>query len=314
MLSSPFSLAAASVFSLFGLGLVGLAVFTDNWVEIQVNRREIINSFKREPELSLRLQNAFGHNIIYFSRNYGLFNLCFPDTVPQDIGSFNKMGSPCIWSNDFMVQESKKEHFSTNELYRHYAAKAVIVAYFVVYIRITCTIEYNEVSRSEYCFRRVELYGWTTRMLEQIEKCIMSTGILLILAGLFMSVAMLLWHYVAYSERYTLDVEPYYKSWEPVLKLTSRHNYGWSYIVSWIGIGCIVVGSAFFFFAYAAVKREEEDALTAKHGAYMMPNYYDKGAGAIVPYNYNTYAGYGNYPYYNQYNTAGYYGYMTYGR
>lgn len=65
------------------------------------------------------------------------------------------------------------------------------------------------------------------------KKFIMSTGILLILAGktitdlkqktgyvqfsgLSMSVAMLLWHYVAYSERYTLDVEPYYKSWEPV--------------------------------------------------------------------------------------------------
>ncbi|KHJ99700.1 hypothetical protein OESDEN_00307 [Oesophagostomum dentatum] len=45
----------------------------------------------------------------------------------------------------------------------------------------------------------------------------------------------------------------------------------------------------------------------------MMNNYYDKGA--MVPYGYNTYAGYGNYPYGygGQYNN-GYYGYMTYGR
>uniref|UniRef100_A0A1I7WWW3 Spore coat protein n=1 Tax=Heterorhabditis bacteriophora TaxID=37862 RepID=A0A1I7WWW3_HETBA len=56
---------------------------------------------------------------------------------------------------------------------------------------------------------------------------------------------------------------------------------------------------------------EEEIALSAKHGAYMMPNYYDKGA--MVPYGYNTYGGYGGYPYYGQYN-SGYYGYMTYGR
>ena len=131
MFSSPCHLSCASVFSLIGLGLVCFAVTTDNWVEVQVNRREIINSFKREPELSLRLQNAFGHNNIYFSRNYGLFNLCFPDTVPQDVGSFSKMGSPCIWSNEFMVPESKKEHFSNNELYRHYAAKATIIAYVV---------------------------------------------------------------------------------------------------------------------------------------------------------------------------------------
>ncbi|CAL2049604.1 unnamed protein product [Caenorhabditis brenneri] len=297
MFSSPLHLSFASVFSLIGLGLVCFAFFTDNWVEYQVNRREIINSFKREPELSLRLQTAFGHNIIYFSRNYGLFNLCFPDTVPQDIGSFNKMGSPCIWSNDFMVQDSKKEHFTSNELYRHYAAKATIVAYVVGIVFVVLSFI-------------VGLFGCWNRS----RKFIISTGILLLLAGLSMSVAMLLWHYVSYSERYILDMEPHYKSWEPVLKLTSRYNFGWSYIISWIGIVCIVLGSAFFVFAFYAVKREEEEALTAKHGAYMMPNYYDKGAGAIVPYNYNTYAGYGNYPYYNQYNTAGYYGYMTYGR
>ncbi|VDL71023.1 unnamed protein product [Nippostrongylus brasiliensis] len=59
--------------------------------------------------------------------------------------------------------------------------------------------------------------------------------------------------------------------------------------------------------------KEEEKALSAKHGAYMMNNYYDKGA--MVPYGYNTYAGYGSYPYGygGQYNN-GYYGYMTYGR
>ncbi|VDM76553.1 unnamed protein product [Strongylus vulgaris] len=36
-------------------------------------------------------------------------------------------------------------------------------------------------------------------------------------------------------------------------------------------------------------QKEEEKALSAKHGAYMMNNYYDKGA--MVPYGYNTYAG-----------------------
>ncbi|VDO35818.1 unnamed protein product [Haemonchus placei] len=66
-------------------------------------------------------------------------------------------------------------------------------------------------------------------------------------------------------------------------------------------------------FILNSFQKEEEKALSAKHGAYMMNNYYDKGA--MVPYGYNTYAGYGNYPYGygGQYNN-GYYGYMTYGR
>lgn len=64
-------------------------------------------------------------------------------------------------------------------------------------------------------------------------------------------------------------------------------------------------------------QEEEERAFEAKHGAYMMPNYYDKSS-AMVPYGYGTYGGYpAAYPaaYYGQYPVGtGYYGYMTYGR
>uniref|UniRef100_A0A8R1DXL0 Uncharacterized protein n=1 Tax=Caenorhabditis japonica TaxID=281687 RepID=A0A8R1DXL0_CAEJA len=199
MLNSPLFLSLASVFSLIGLGLVCFAISTDNWTEIDVNRKEILNAFKREPELSLRLQNAFNHNFLFFSRNVGIFNLCFPNTVPQDIGSFNKMGSPCIWNNEFMVPESKKEHFTTNETYRHYAAEGTIVAYVLGIVFVVFSFI-------------VGLFGCWNRS----KRCIMVTGILLMIAGLFMSLAMLMWHYVAYAERYTLDMEPYYRSWEPV--------------------------------------------------------------------------------------------------
>ncbi|VDM12180.1 unnamed protein product [Wuchereria bancrofti] len=65
------------------------------------------------------------------------------------------------------------------------------------------------------------------------------------------------------------------------------------------------------------VQEEEERAFEAKHGAYMMPNYYDKSS-AMLPYGYGTYGGYPTaYPaaYYGQYPVGtGYYGYMTYGR
>ncbi|CAI5456211.1 unnamed protein product [Caenorhabditis angaria] len=297
MLSSPLFLSLASVFTLLGLALVSIAISTDNWTEVQVNRREIINAFKREPELSLRLQNAFGHNIIYFSRNYGLFHTCFPDTVPQEIGSFSKFSSPCIWNNEFNPPEAKKDHFSTPEWYRLYAYRSSIICYGAGIIVVVLSL----ITGILGCWNRS-------------KKLIITTAVLLLIASLAMCLAMMGWHYVAYSERYLLDMEPYYKSWESVLKITSRHNYGWSYIVSWIGIAFLMLGSIFMFWAYVAVKREEEMALSAKHGAYLMPNYYDKGAGAIVPYGYGTYAGYGTYPYYNQYNTAGYYGYMTYGR
>ncbi|CAD6193032.1 unnamed protein product [Caenorhabditis auriculariae] len=295
MWSSPFFLSLASVFTLIGLTLVSVAVLTDNWNEVQVNRREIINAFKREPELNVKLQNAFGHNILYFSRTYGLLNVCFPDTVPQEIGSFTKFGSPCIWNNEFTPTEAKREHFTSAEWYRLYAYRGSIVCYAAGIAIVAISL----ISGIFGCWNRS-------------RKLIVVTSVLLLVASLAMSLAMFGWHYVAYTDRNVLDMEPYYKSWEPVLKLTTRQNYGWSYFVSWIGIVFLLLGSASMYFAYTAIKKEEDMALSAKNGAYLMPNYYDKGA--IVPYGYGTYAGYGTYPYYTQYNTAGYYGYMTYGR
>ncbi|CAB3399761.1 unnamed protein product [Caenorhabditis bovis] len=297
MLSSPLFLSLASVFTLLGLALVSIAVSTDSWTEVTVNRREILNAFKREPELSLRLQNAFGHNVLYFSRTYGLFHTCFPDTVPQDIGSFSKFNAPCIWNNEFNPPEAKREHYTNGEWYRLYAYRSSIICYAAGIVVVVLSL----ITGILGCWNRS-------------RKLVITTAILLLIAALAMCLSMIGWHYVAYSERYSLDMEPYYKSWEPVLKLTSRYNYGWSYIVSWVGIAFLMLGSVFMFWSYVAVKREEEMALSAKHGAYLMPNYYDKGAGAVVPYGYGTYGDYGTYPYYNQYNTAGYYGYMTYGR
>jgi len=147
---------------------------------------------------------------------------------------------------------------------------------------------------------------------------ILTTGILLLFAVLFLAASMALWHGVDYLEREVLDVPPFYRSWEPLLKQTTTFNYGWSYIVSWVGIGFVLISSLLMLAAYRAIKEEEAEEYEKKHGggAYLMPNYYDKSA-AMMPYAYGTYAGYGAaaYPaaYYGNYGN-GYYGYMTYGR
>ncbi|PAV64116.1 hypothetical protein WR25_01492 [Diploscapter pachys] len=262
----------------------------------QVNRREIINAFKREPELNTRLQTAFGHNLLYFSRTYGLFQICFPDTVPSDIGSFSKFGSPCIENQDYFPPSTKQENYTTAELQRLYLLRASVILYCLgILFVLICLI--------------IGVFGCWKRS----PKLILATSLMLLFAVLFLASGMALWHYVNYMERYVLETDPFYKSWEPILKLVTRFNFGWSYVVSWIGITFLLLATIFMLISYKAIKNEEDMALTAKHGPYIMPNYYDKGA--MVPYGYNTMYSTGyNYPYTPHYGT-GYYGsYMTYGR
>ncbi|KAK6766380.1 hypothetical protein RB195_025968 [Necator americanus] len=296
MWSSTILLSLSSVFGIIGLALVLAAALTDNWTEYQVNRREVINAFNREPELNVRLKDAFVRNVNYFSRNYGLFQICFPDSVPSDIGSFSKYGSPCIDNTDYFPVEAVQENYSSQQTQRLYFMRANVATYVLGLGVVVVCLAIAGIG----CAR-------------QSRKAFMFTGVGLLLTVLLFAVSMACWHYVNYLERAVLEMAPFYKSWEPILKSTTRFNFGWSLVVAWVGILFILFASVFFICSASRLKKEEEKALSAKHGAYMMNNYYDKGA--MVPYGYNTYAGYGNYPYgYGGQYSNGYYGYMTYGR
>ncbi|VDO35820.1 unnamed protein product [Haemonchus placei] len=203
MWSSTILLSLSSVFGIIGLALVLAAALTDNWTEYQVNRREIINAFNREPELNVRLKDAFVRNVNYFSRNYGLFQICFPDSVPSDIGSFSKYGSPCIDNTDYFPVEAVQENYSSQQTQRLYFMRANVATYVLV---------------------------------------------------LLFAVSMACWHYVNYLERAVLEMSPFYKSWEPILKSTTRFNFGWSLVVAWVGILFILFASVFFICSASRLK------------------------------------------------------------
>ncbi|VDK64471.1 unnamed protein product [Onchocerca ochengi] len=300
MWSSPLLLSLTSVFGLLGLALITLALATDSWTDYQVNRREIINAMNRNTELNARLKDNVVRNPLYFSRSYGLFLVCFTDAVPSDIGSFSKFGSPCIWNDDYYPLDAAYEKYDSLQIYRYYAMWGAAILYLLgLVVFIICSI-FGMVG----CWRRS-------------TKIVLTTALLMLFSVMFLAGSMACWHLVNYLERHVLDIPPFYKSWEPILKQGTRFSYGWSYVVSWVGIAFILLASTFMLLSYKKIKEEEERAFEAKHGAYMMPNYYDKSS-AMMPYGYGTYGGYPTaYPaaYYGQYPVGtGYYGYMTYGR
>uniref|UniRef100_A0A915C9F0 Uncharacterized protein n=1 Tax=Parascaris univalens TaxID=6257 RepID=A0A915C9F0_PARUN len=301
MWSSPLLLSLTSVFGLLGLALTALALATDCWTEYQVNRREIINAMNRQTELNMRLKDNVVHNPLYFSRNYGLFLVCFPDAVPSDIGSFSKFGSPCIWNGDYHPSDIAFEKYSRLQLYRYYSMWGAALLYLLgLTVFAACSV-----LGMIGCWRRS-------------TKFVLATALFMLFSVMFLAGSMACWHFVNYLERHVLEVSPFYKSWESILKQTTRFSYGWSYVISWVGIGFILLACTFMLLSYKKIKEEEERAFEVKHSSYMMPNLYEKSS-AIMPYTYGTYGGYGpaSYPatYYGQYApsaNAAYYGYMTY--
>ncbi|KHJ99699.1 hypothetical protein OESDEN_00306 [Oesophagostomum dentatum] len=237
MWSSTILLSLSSVFGIIGLALVLAAALTDNWTEYQVNRREVINAFNREPELNVRLKDAFVRNVNYFSRNYGLFQICFPDSVPSDIGSFSKYGSPCIDNTDYFPAEAVQENYSSQQTQRLYFMRANVATYVLGLGVVVVCLAIAGIG----CAR-------------QSRKAFMFTGVGLLLTVLLFAVSMACWHYVNYLERAVLEMPPFYKSWEPILKSTTRFNFGWSLVVAWVGILFILFASVFFICSASRLK------------------------------------------------------------
>ncbi|VDL71024.1 unnamed protein product [Nippostrongylus brasiliensis] len=293
MWSSTILLSLSSVFGIIGLALVLAAALTDNWTEYQlskskwigkheekidsvpatsemfdrfvtgpqqllrVNRREVINAFNREPELNVRLKDAFVRNVNYFSRNYGLFQICFPDSVPSDVGSFSKYGSPCIDNSDYFPVEAVQENYSSQQTQRLYFMRAnVSVLLSSVLQSLESDVPDNRVRHS--C--SLESVFFSQVYFENFGYIVDVPALILLFA-----VSMACWHYVNYLERAVLEMAPFYKSWEPILKSTTRFNFGWSLVVAWVGILFILFAAVFFICSASRLKVKKACSHTIIH-------------------------------------------------
>jgi len=282
---TPYLLSCSAIFALVGLALIGIAGLTDNWSEYTVNQKELVGQLTKTKDLN---------DVIYFSRNYGLFLICFPDNVPSGSGSFTKLSSSCLFNRDFFPEETAKARYNTVQWQRMYFMRALVATYFAGFALGLISLVVGAIG----CFKP------SSRMT-------LCTGFMLLFAVLLIAVSMGLWHFVQYSERRLLSVHPFYNSWEDVLRRNTSFNYGYSYVLAWIGICFTVLASFCLIIAHASIKRKKEGIYDNKHAAYYQ-QYYEK---SFVPYTAGNY-GYDVYPnqnYYGHYptmTTPNYYGYM----
>lgn len=73
MACSAVTLSFATITAVVAVACLAISFGTDNWYEIRVNRTYIE---EREPVSS---QKEFDEDVRYFSRDVGLFRMCFPE-------------------------------------------------------------------------------------------------------------------------------------------------------------------------------------------------------------------------------------------
>lgn len=79
MACSAVTLSVATIISVISVACLAIAFSTDNWYEIRVNRNRTKQYF--DPG---NIPSEFDLDLRYFSRDEGLFRVCFVDKKPKE--------------------------------------------------------------------------------------------------------------------------------------------------------------------------------------------------------------------------------------
>lgn len=79
MSCSAVTLSIATIISVIAVACLAIAFSTDNWYEIRINR----NLTKERLTAENQLSDDFDTDIRYFSRDEGLFRVCFTNKKPK---------------------------------------------------------------------------------------------------------------------------------------------------------------------------------------------------------------------------------------
>lgn len=80
MSCSAVTLSISTVLSVIAVACLAIGFSTDNWYEIRVNYNKTKNYF----DMMEGIVNDYDSNYLYYSRDEGLFRVCFADKKPKE--------------------------------------------------------------------------------------------------------------------------------------------------------------------------------------------------------------------------------------
>jgi len=208
----------------------------------------------------------FDTDLRYFSRDEGLFRLCFVDKKPKNLKTYlSPTQSECININYHIPEDEETDQFDNLRWHRLHMARSVVALYIVGFF-----------------FLFLSFFTGLAGCWKRSHANLVTTGILQLLAASFDAGSMALFHACLYYDHVILKDKDSYANWPEELKYATEANYGWSYYIGWVGIsGCLF--AAIMFISAARCIRSEKRNEQAKNLQYLMPVYPDKR----TPYAYN---------------------------
>jgi len=269
---SAVSLSIATIFSVTGVACLAIAFSTDNWTEIRVNRNLTRERLLSENSETGELPTEFETDYRYFSRDEGLFRVCFVNKKPKDFVVYTSpTQQECFNVNYYIPEDENSDKFSDERWERLHYSRTVVALYSL-----------------SFFFLFLSFFTGIAGCWKRSHANLVATGILQLVSSLMDCGSMGFWHTVQYYDVHKLKDELSYEAWPPVLKQSGivTTSIGWSYCLSWTGITLTLLSSLLFLCSAQCIRRQKRQEQNANM-QYLMP-VYDK---RNHPYGY-----YGYYP------------------
>jgi len=273
---SAVTLSLATISGVVAAALLAIAVGTDNWQFIRVDRMAMEKTLVDsgiDPD-------AFRNDGLYYTRTKGLFRVCYPEDLPQGEELYRSPLETQCRNIDYHLfdDDSAKtfdEEFGDYQQVRLHMARSMVALFL-----------------ASFFFLVVAFFTGIAGCWRRSPSNVAYTAILMLMACLLAAGAMGLWHGVEYYETEKIRVLPYRLGWDDALEENVKVLYDWSYLLAWVGTG--MAGFSFCLFLGASQCMSAEQSVEqTKQMQYMMPVYPQKAQYA------GGYGGYGygyNYP------------------
>ena len=253
---SAFALSGASASALFSVALFAIALSTDNWRHISVDRKTALRENATVPVDDVR----------YYDRVQGIFRVCFPheDKPSSDGNAALYLSLIEEWCSniDYYVRLVDSailpDRLSFHGKVWFHLARSAIACFvlYIMFMAIGCV---------------VGLAGcWCSS-----ENCMSATAVLFLLAALIGTGGMGLWHWAQFYEAHKVyDARlNFFPSWPAELREASKLSLGWSYILAWTGIGLAYISSILCSCAAVCTRTEKREREHAEMMVRLRYNY-----------------------------------------
>ncbi|KAH3863525.1 transmembrane protein 178B-like [Dreissena polymorpha] len=228
------NLIVATILGPIVLVLLAISFATDHWLEYDVNKSLLTTTHQTDRDTNIQFAR-YTHD-----RHRGLWRECYPGNDTQFLDNVNsKYGQELIDKYCFFVRLEIPEKGNnvdwTSEFVTRIHLMRVWVAFFIVALTVFLV---------SYIFGLV-LCCWRQ------SKWAYIAGLLAYIAAFFTAASIAFFHGAEYLERNKIkDVDPltgkFWFAWEEDVKNATDRDYGYSYIIGWIGMALAAITATLY--------------------------------------------------------------------